>query len=257
MGMFAARWGRLHPECMAAVAYIRVSTDDQTSGPEAQRARIEAWAAREGIEVASWHVDHGISGAAPIDRRPALMEALDAVRGQNGEIVLVAARRCRLGRDVVNTAMIERLAARAGAMVVTADGIGAGDTPEGQLMRTMVDAFAQYERALIRSRTKAALTVRKRQGKRVGQVPYGHRLGDDGVHLVDAAEEQAVVERIGTLSASGMSQRAIAARLNADGVPARGSRWHPTTVGRLLRRNVSNRSPPGLKDDGAARTLGG
>jgi hypothetical protein len=32
------------------------------------------------------------------------------------------------------------------------------------------------------------------------------------------------------------STRAIAARLNAEGVPARGSRWHQTTVCRLLAR---------------------
>lgn len=192
-GTFAGAGPRLHPECMAAVAYIRVSTDDQTLGPEAQRASIEAWAAREGIEVVSWHVDHGVSGAAPIDRRPALMEAMDALRDQSGGTVLVPAKRCRLGRDVVDTSMIERLAGKAGATVVTADGIDAGDTPEGQLMRTMVDAFAQYERALIRSRTTAALAAKKRQGKRVGQVPYGQRLGDDGVHLADAPEEREVL----------------------------------------------------------------
>jgi len=44
-----------------AVAYLRVSTEDQALGPEAQRASIEAWAARQGIEVATWHTDQGIS----------------------------------------------------------------------------------------------------------------------------------------------------------------------------------------------------
>jgi len=40
-----------------AVAYLRVSTEDQKLGPEAQRAAIEPWAAREGVQVAAWHVD--------------------------------------------------------------------------------------------------------------------------------------------------------------------------------------------------------
>ncbi len=34
---------------LVAVAYIRVSKDDQKLGPEAQRAAVEAWAAREGV----------------------------------------------------------------------------------------------------------------------------------------------------------------------------------------------------------------
>ena len=47
---------------LVAVGYVRVSTDDQNLGPQAQRAAIESWAAREGVQVAAWHVDQGVSG---------------------------------------------------------------------------------------------------------------------------------------------------------------------------------------------------
>lgn len=67
-------------------------------------------------------------------------------------------------------------------------------------------------------------------------MPYGQRGADDGVHLIAAADEQAVTQRIGSMSAGGMSHRAIAPQLNSDGVPARGACWHPMTVARLLRR---------------------
>ena len=50
---------------LVAVAYVRVSKDDQKLGPEAQRASIEAWAAREGVRVASWHVDQGVCSVTP------------------------------------------------------------------------------------------------------------------------------------------------------------------------------------------------
>jgi DNA invertase Pin-like site-specific DNA recombinase len=63
-----------------AVAYIRVSTDEQRLGPEAQRAAVEAWAAREGVQVAAWCVDQGVSGASAIEARPALCTALTALR---------------------------------------------------------------------------------------------------------------------------------------------------------------------------------
>jgi hypothetical protein len=64
----------------AAVAYLRVSTDDQALGPEAQRAAIEAWAAARGVAVVAWFCDQGVSGAAAIDKRPALLDALAALR---------------------------------------------------------------------------------------------------------------------------------------------------------------------------------
>ena len=71
---------------------------------------------------------------------------------QTGD-VLVAAKRDRFARDVVVAATVERVAAKAGATVATADGMSAEDSPEGALLRTMVDAFAAYERAVIAART--------------------------------------------------------------------------------------------------------
>ena len=57
-----------------------------------------------------------------------------------------------------------------------------GTTGEAQLMRGIVDLFAQYERAIIRTRTKAALAVKIARGERVGGI--GHivarvRVGGD------------------------------------------------------------------------------
>jgi hypothetical protein len=55
--------------------------------------------------------------------------------------------------------------------------------------------------------------------------------------LVAAPAEQAVARRIRRLHRGGLSIRAIAAALNAEGVPAkRGGKWHPTTVARVLER---------------------
>jgi hypothetical protein len=85
-----------------AVAYIRVSTDDQNLGPDAQRASIAAWAARQGVRVVVWCIDKGVSGGKPVEDRPALLEALEAVRGRHAGLLVAAkrpyrARRCRRG----------------------------------------------------------------------------------------------------------------------------------------------------------------
>jgi hypothetical protein len=83
--------------------------------------------------------------------------------------------------------------------------------------------------------TKAALQVKRSQGQRTGQVPYGKQLAADGVHLEDNENEQRVLVGIRSLRDEGLSIRAIAERLNLDSVPARGARWHPTTVARILK----------------------
>src|SRR5262245_56508302 len=78
----------------------------------------------------------------------------------------VAVRRDRMGRDAMAAAMIERLTEKAGARVQTCDGAGEGDTPEAVLLRTMIDAFAQYELALIRGRTKLGLARKRARGEK-------------------------------------------------------------------------------------------
>lgn len=217
------------------VGYVRVSTEEQRNGPEAQREALAAWCARNGAELVAVLEDRGVSGGAALDRRPGLLAAVDALE-EHGAGRLLVAKRDRLARDVMVAAMVERMAARVGAVVVAADGAGEGEGPEAMLMRRMVDAFAEYERALIRARTRAALASKQGRGERTGSVPLGSRVAADGVHLeADPAEAEAVV-MIRELRAEGLTLRAIGAALEARGVPARGKRWHPESVASVLRR---------------------
>lgn len=219
------------------VGYIRVSTEDQNLGPDAQRAALETWAASRGAELVAVFEDLGVSGATPAADRPGLLAALGAVADHGADVLLVA-KRDRLARDVVEAAMTERLAGRAGARVVSAAGEGTDgdvDDPTGLLMRRLVDAFAEYERAMIRSRTKAALAVKKARGERVGSVPYGYRLAADGRTLVEVPEELEVVRLARELRSGGMSFRAVAAELEARGHLSRtGRRFAPTQVSRIV-----------------------
>jgi DNA invertase Pin-like site-specific DNA recombinase len=218
----------------SVVVYLRVSTEDQNLGPDAQRAACARWAAANGARIVSTHEDLGVSGAAPLDERPGLLAAVEALKAHGAGVLLVA-KRDRLARDVVLAAMVERLAERHGARILAADGTGNGEGPEAQLMRGIVDVFAQYERALIRARTKAALAVKRTRGEKTGgAVPYGSRIAADGVHLEADPDEAAVVARARALRAEGLTLRAVAARLEAEGfTPRGGGRWHPQTVANI------------------------
>src|SRR5580658_2053782 len=218
-----------------AVAYIRVSKDDQKLGPEAQRASVESWAAREGVQIAAWHADHGVCSVTPLDERPALVAALASLR-EHGAGVLVVAKRDRIARDPALTAGVESAAAAAGAVVSSAAGEGNGSTPADEFMRGVIDSASRYERALIRARTTAALAVIRARGHKTGgSVPYGYRLDADGRTLVAVESEQAILARARALAAEGRSLRAVAAQLTLEGHTSRkGSSFFAAQVGRMV-----------------------
>jgi hypothetical protein len=86
--------------------------------------------------------------------------------------------------------------------------------------------------------TRSALAKKKARGERVGGVPLGARVAPDGLTLETEPSEAETLELVRELRTAGASIRAIATELNARGMPARGERWHPTTVARLIRRCV-------------------
>lgn len=217
-----------------AVAYLRVSTDDQRLGLDAQRATIEAWAQREGVSVVAWHVDAGVSGGSELDERAGLVAALGGLRAARAG-VLVVGKRDRIARDVAIALMVERAVVSAGATLVSADGIGNGSEPADQFMRTILDAAAAYERSLIRARTKAALRAKRASGYRAGEVPYGFAADATG-KLEPHEGEQAVIATVLELRAAGMSLRAIVAECARVGIVSRkGTPLGITQIARILR----------------------
>ncbi len=217
-----------------AVAYLRVSTEEQHLGPEAQRMAVTHWADRAKVTVVAWHTDAGVSGASTLDERPGLTSVfVDLAAHRAG--VLVVARRDRLARDVVIAATIERTAAQYGARVISADGVGNGDSPADQFMRTILDGAAAYERALIRARTRAALRARRARGERAGEVPWGYSATPEG-KLLEHEVERAVIERVLALRGEGASLRAIVRSLERDGAVSRSGRpLQLTQVVRIVR----------------------
>lgn len=211
-----------------AIAYLRVSTEEQHIGTTAQRDAIDAWAAREGVEVVAWFSDEGISGKSPPGKRPALTEALTALHEQEAGI-LVVARRDRLARDVMIAGYLEMKVRQAGARIVSVAGEGTGDdSPTDRLMRQIIDAFAEYERQIIAARTRAALQAKKARGERAGNLPWGYRADENG-KLVEDVDEQLVIAHIRDLRDEGVSIRGVVRCLAEAGYRSRVGR--PLTQG--------------------------
>ena len=232
---------------MRAVFYRRCSTDEQSESGAGMKAQLDACmshADRADLELVGDFADEGVSGAAPLDKRPGLLDAL-AMIGP-GDVLLVA-KRDRLGRDPIVVAMIEAAVGRQGGRVVSAAGEGTdGDNPTSVLMRRIVDAFAEYERLVIKARTRSALAAKRRRGQRTGSVPIGFDLADDGqrsktdrpLALVPNVAELATMALVRQLRAGGVSLRKIAAELDRREIRPKegGERWSHSAVVRILER---------------------
>lgn len=222
---------------MKVVGYLRVSTEGQAEsglGLEAQKRAIEDYAKRTNHELDEIFSDEGLSGSLSLEKRPGMLGAISSLK--KGDI-LVVGKRDRLGRDPLVVAMIESAIARKGARIISAAGEGTdSDDPSSILMRRMIDAFGEYERLIIKARTKAALKTKKDKGQRVGYIPFGYRLNIDGIHLEESPEEKDILRQMKELQSKGLSVRKIAEALNERQAFNRGnSLWNHASIHRNLK----------------------
>lgn len=218
------------PVTQPVVGYIRVSTDQQAAHGHslaAQRSHISRWAEARDHRLICVYSDRGLSGKRA-DNRPGLQGALDRSCEVGG--VLVATSLDRLARSTLDAIKIAEQLRAAGAGLALTSGEVDTTSPHGEFQFTLLAALGQLERRLIAKRTKDALAEKRRQGRRWCRVaPYGYRWSEGMLEV--EPREQGPLRRMRKLRAGGMSWRAIADRLNSDGVPARSGRsWVHTSV---------------------------
>lgn len=191
------------------LGYARVSSDSQDTAAQVVALQT-AGCERIYKEIASgsrWD-------------RPALQQLLEQLRPGDIVVVWKLDRLSRSLRDVL--ILMERLgSAQAGFRSLT-EAIDT-TTPAGRMMMQMVGAFAEFERAMLRERTRAGLENARRAGRIGGRRP---KL---------STEQQAEIIRI---VAAGERTAADAARL---------FRIHPATVSRLLSRQGQGTGPTGKR----------
>lgn len=148
---------------MKVALYARVSTREQTT--DNQLLRLREVAKSRGYEVAGEYLDTA-SGADP--KRPQLEAMLSAAK--HGQISRIMALRLdRLARSVINLAeLVGNLDAWGVGLEIVDQPIDT-TTPSGRLTYTILSGVAEFERELIRDRTKDGLARAKAQGKTLGR----------------------------------------------------------------------------------------
>ncbi len=180
------------------IGYARVSTTDQDTA--VQVAALKAAGCerifREKASGGRWD-------------RPELHRRLDQLR--KGDVLAVwnLDRLSRSLRDVLT--IMERLGEAGAGFRSLSEAIDT-TTPAGRMMMQMVGAFAEFERAMLRERTKAGLDAARRDGRIGGRRP---KL---------TPQQQSEIQK---MVSKGDKTAADAARL---------FKVHPATVSRLMAR---------------------
>ena len=180
-------------------------------------------------------VDAGISGKRA-DNRPELQKALSAVTKNKG--ILVVYSLSRLARSTKDTIQISEQLAKSSADLVSISEKIDTTTAAGKMVFQMLAVLAEFERNQVSERTKMALQYKKADGKRVGQIPFGSSLSEDGESLVPNVREQNIIEFVMLLRESGLSFSKIAGILNKKRIPTKeaGGKWASSTCLRIVGR---------------------
>jgi DNA invertase Pin-like site-specific DNA recombinase len=169
--------------------------------------------------------------ADALDRRPRLAAAL--ARARKARCPVIVARLDRLSRDV---AFIAGLMAERVPFIVAE--LGRDADP---FLLHIHAALAEKERRLISERTKAALSIRRRNGVRLGNPVNAAKAAASGRQVsLEAAQDFAerVLPVVAAIRASGItSLRGIARALDQRGIPtARGGQWQVSNVRNVIAR---------------------
>ncbi len=211
--------------------YARYSSDNQRDASIADQLRVcREYAARQGWMVVQELTDHAISGATLL--RSGFQALMRDALNRRFDVVL-AESLDRFSRDQEDTAGLFKRLTFAGVNIVTlAEGdithlhIGFKGTMNALFLKDLAD------------KTHRGLRGRVEGGKSAGGLCYGYRVVKSltggtvttGEREIEPAEA-AIVERIFREYVAGVAPKAIARRLNQDGVAGPfGGTWSPSTI---------------------------
>jgi DNA invertase Pin-like site-specific DNA recombinase len=160
-----------------AVAYLRTSSATNVGADKdsdkRQRAAIEAFAKRAGFTIVEEYYDAAVSGADPVDQRPGFCEMLQRL-ATNGAKTIIVESPDRFARDLaVQLAGHDMLRGLGIAIIpASAPDFFTEDTPTAVLVRQVLGAIAQFEKASIVAKLAAARKrKREREGRCEGRKP--------------------------------------------------------------------------------------
>ncbi len=226
------------PKKKRTAAYCRVSSssEEQLHSLAVQTNYYENFfAAKEGVEFVGVYADRGISGTRTRNRAE-FLRLIEDCRARKVDAVITKSV-SRFGRNTVDTLIFTRELRNLGIDVFFEKENLHSCSSEGELLLTLMAAFAESEAVSMSDNIKWGKRKRFEKGM-IESIAlhnvYGFQKTDDEVGINES--EAAVVRQIYDLFLSGFGYTEIAERLNADGCPTRhdGATWAGTTVKNII-----------------------
>jgi site-specific DNA recombinase len=219
---------------MKAIGYVRVSTDKQVRegvSVENQVERIKEFCDRDNLELVDIIRDEGISGGKNRTRK-GFVNLLEKIETDEIDAVVLYSLE-RLSRDMLTILSLERYLDEFDVTLYTVEGKIDTSTIDGWMSFSMKAFMGEMERRQVRSRTKKAMEHMKKNGRVVGDIPFGFER--EGDLLVEIPGEQSIITQINEMYSHGMNLSSIVRTLNRDGITTRsGNEWDTTQVRRLI-----------------------
>ncbi|MBZ9724868.1 recombinase family protein [Mesorhizobium sp. CO1-1-11] len=218
------------------VAYLRTSSAANVGADKdsetRQREAIEVYARSAGLEIVETYYDAAISGADPITARPGFSAMLERLLS-NGVRAILVETASRFARDlIVQETGYEMLKAR-GIDLIAVDSPESfvADTPTANLIRQVLGAVAEFEKAMLVEKLRGARErKRKATGRKVG--------GRKNYAEIDGGPEMiALAKKLHRYPVNGRRRTLgeIAEALENEGlVSSTGTRYTPTAISRML-----------------------
>lgn len=222
-----------------AIAYLRTSSAANVGADKdsdkRQREAIERFARSAGFEVVAEFYDAAVSGADAVDQRPGFVEMLERVAG-NGVKTIIVETANRFARDLIVQETGHRMLRDLGIELIAADSPDSFvvDTPTAVMVRQILGAVAQFEKAALVAKLRAARgRVKRTSGKcegrksllelHPGAVALAKRLRRASTKRGKAGEQRR------------MSLRGISAQLAAAGhVNERGAPFNHLSIAKMV-----------------------
>jgi DNA invertase Pin-like site-specific DNA recombinase len=184
-----ARKGKL----VEALGYMRTSSATNVGADKdsekRQRVAIEGYAKAVGIVIVDWFYDKAIKGSDAVTARPGFAAMLNRIAG-NGVRTIIVESPDRFARDLaVQLAGHDHLRKLGVTLIpATAPDFFTEDTPTAILVRQVLGAIAQFDKASTIAKLKAARDRKIAAGEKCGgRKSYAER--DGGKELVALARE--------------------------------------------------------------------
>lgn len=215
------------------VIYARYSCSNQTEQSiEGQLHDCERFAAGHDLRVVHTYIDRAMTATS--DRRPEFQRMVKDSAKHLFDMVLVW-KLDRFSRNRYDSAIYKSKLKKNGVRVISVTE-NISDTPEGILMESILEGYAEYYSAELGQKVRRGMRETAAKGRITGHVPFGYKVSENNTYEIDPVNAYAV-QKIFEMYIDRMTHKEISVWLVKNGYKTSyGNEFTPQAIRNVLTR---------------------